>query len=70
MVCVRWCLIRNVWVPGRFPQQGMRFVAQVTVPASQIHNGDFETEVKVPAGCCGNAEYLSQVHCGHHGCWR
>ncbi|MFV0908914.1 hypothetical protein [Rothia mucilaginosa] len=39
----------NVWVPGRFPQQGMRFVAQVTVPASQIHNGVFETEVKVPA---------------------
>ncbi|BAI64419.1 acyl-coenzyme A synthetase [Rothia mucilaginosa DY-18] len=39
----------NVWVPGRFPQQGMRFVAQVTVPASQIHNGAFETEVKVPA---------------------
>ena len=39
----------NVWVPGRFPQQGMRFVAEVTVPASQIHNGAFETEVKVPA---------------------
>ena len=39
----------NVWVPGRFPQQGMRFVAEVTVPASQIHNGVFETEVKVPA---------------------
>ena len=39
----------NVWVPGRFPQQGMRFAAQVTVPASQIHNGAFETEVKVPA---------------------
>ena len=39
----------NVWVPGRFPQQDMRFVAQVTVPASQIHNGAFETEVKVPA---------------------
>ena len=32
----------NVWVPGRFPQQGMRFVAEVTVPASQIHNGAFE----------------------------
>ena len=39
----------NVWVPGRFPQTGMRFVAEVTVPASQIHNGAFETEVKVPA---------------------
>jgi len=39
----------NVWVPGRFPQTGMRFVAEVTVPASQIHNGVFETEVKVPA---------------------
>ena len=39
----------NVWVPSRFPQQGMRFVAEVTVPASQIHNGAFETEVKVPA---------------------
>ena len=39
----------NVWVPGRFPQQGMRFVAEVIVPASQIHNGAFETEVKVPA---------------------
>ena len=39
----------NVWVPGRFPQQGMRFAAEVTVPASQIHNGAFETEVKVPA---------------------
>ena len=39
----------NVWVPGRFPQKGMRFVAEVTVPASQIHNGVFETEVKVPA---------------------
>ena len=39
----------SVWVPGRFPQQGMRFVAEVTVPASQIHNGAFETEVKVPA---------------------
>ena len=39
----------GVWVPGRFPQQGMRFVAEVTVPASQIHNGAFETEVKVPA---------------------
>ena len=39
----------SVWVPGRFPQTGMRFVAEVTVPASQIHNGVFETEVKVPA---------------------
>ena len=39
----------SVWVPGRFPQTGMRFVAEVTVPASQIHNGAFETEVKVPA---------------------
>ena len=39
----------NVWVPGRFPQTGMRFAAEVTVPASQIHNGAFETEVKVPA---------------------
>ena len=39
----------NVWVPGRFPLNGMRFVAEVTVPASQIHNGAFETEVKVPA---------------------
>lgn len=39
----------NVWVPGRFPLNGMRFVAEVTVPASQIHNGVFETEVKVPA---------------------
>ena len=39
----------NVWVPGRFPQTGMHFVAEVTVPASQIHNGAFETEVKVPA---------------------
>ena len=39
----------NVWVPGRFPQTGMRFVAEVTIPASQIHNGAFETEVKVPA---------------------
>ena len=39
----------NVWVPGRFPLNGMRFVAEVTVPASQIHNGTFETEVKVPA---------------------
>ena len=38
----------SVWVPGRFPQTGMRFVAEVTVPASQIHNGAFETEVKVP----------------------
>ncbi len=27
----------------------MRFVAEVTVPASQIHNGAFETEMKVPA---------------------
>jgi len=39
----------NVWVPGRFPLNGMRFVAEVTVPASQIHNGAFETEMKVPA---------------------
>ena len=39
----------NVWVPGRFPLNGMRFVTEVTVPASQIHNGAFETEMKVPA---------------------
>ena len=39
----------NVWSPGRLPKTNMHFVAEVTVPASQIHNGTFETEVKVPA---------------------
>ncbi len=39
----------NSWAPGRRPRTDTTFVAQVTVPASQIHDGAFETEVKVPA---------------------
>lgn len=60
----------NVWVPGRFPQQGMRFVAEVTVPASQIHNGAFETEVKVPADVAATLNTSHKYHCGHYGSWR
>ena len=60
----------NVWVPGRFPQTGMRFVAEVTVPASQIHNGAFETEVKVPADVAATLNTSHKYIAGTSGGWR